>query len=394
MILKADFRRKLNNVLLDIHIRNEGKLLIMHGSDDRSRAAVLRCIAGLETPDEGSIVILDQTVFDSMRRINLPPQVRKVGMLTDDPALFDGMTVEENISIVLRSMGGKKLLSGRSTALQEKLHSCLEQFGLNGLGGMYPEELSPQQRYRAAFARMMAAQPQIVLLDDPFRDHSEEEFSDLLSTFAQQLEKSGIPVLFAVNADSVVTAKKRLPRCWQNAEKDKLIVTMDAGYAEYYGGNGNLQIQKTPEAPYAVVSTLNGSRLQNVQILSADVRLTDPFHAYVPAWQILFCFPGEPKWRKFDPDTSFVRIRSDLFRADKAECTGASASLSFHFDTAQRQDDRYLVGFHTGNSQASLTWTIPANEYDEDKIRNLEKIYIAESDVLFGPEKQVKRDSV
>ena len=349
-----------------------------------------------------------------MQGINQPPQMRKVGLLTDDPALFDGMTIDENISIVLRSMEGKKISARHSTALQEKLHSCLEQFGLDGLGGMYPDELTPLQRYRASFARMMTAKPQIVLLDDPFRNHPEKEFADLQNELAQQLEISGIPVLFAVMADSMEEAHQHLPQRWQKDIGNRIMV-LGAGFGEYYE---SLRIQKTaempkiPEKPCAVVCPLPSSAegekakiskipeqmqdeklktsgetqtpcLQNVKVLSADVRLTDAFHAYVPAWQILFCFPGDPKWRKFDPATSSVLIRSDAFRADKEDCTGAYASFSFHFDGATLQDDRYLISFHTGGSQTALTWTIPADDYEEEKIRNLSEIYVAESDIRF-----------
>lgn len=119
----------------------------------------LKCIAGIETPDEGQIVLNDVVLFHSKKKINLLPQNRKVGLLFQNYALFPNMTLEKNIAI-----GVPKNRKNKSEIVKEKIKS----FSLEGLENNYPHQLSGGQQQRVALARMLVNEPQILMLDEPF----------------------------------------------------------------------------------------------------------------------------------------------------------------------------------------------------------------------------------
>ena len=122
----------------------------------------LRCIAGVETPDEGQIILNNKVLFDSEKRINLLPRDRKVGLLFQNYALFPNMTLEENIAIGVPKSKKDKIQNMK--VVKEKIRA----FSLEGLEGNYPHQLSGGQQQRVALARMLVNEPEILMLDEPF----------------------------------------------------------------------------------------------------------------------------------------------------------------------------------------------------------------------------------
>lgn len=129
------------------------------GASGSGKSMTLRCIAGIETPDRGKIVVNGKTLFDSEKKINLKPQERHVGYLFQNYALFPTMTVYENISCGFR--GEKKLRD-------EKVRDFISRYHLEGLEKRVPSQLSGGQQQRVALARMMIGEPEVILLDEPF----------------------------------------------------------------------------------------------------------------------------------------------------------------------------------------------------------------------------------
>ena len=129
------------------------------GASGSGKSMTLRCIAGIETPDRGKIVINGRTVFDSEKKINLKPQERRIGYLFLNYALFPTMTVKDNILCGYRGEKGQR---------EEKARDFMKRYQLEGLENRYPSQLSGGQQQRVALARMMIGEPEAILLDEPF----------------------------------------------------------------------------------------------------------------------------------------------------------------------------------------------------------------------------------
>ena len=158
MSLEVAIKKQLGCFTLNVSFSAGNEVLALLGSSGCGKSMTLRCIAGVERPDEGRIVADGRVLFDSARRINLPPQQRRVGLLFQNYALFPNMTVEQNIAAGL-GRGGK----GSSLVAE-----YLRRFRLEGLEQHLPRQLSGGQQQRVALARMLITQPALLMLDEPF----------------------------------------------------------------------------------------------------------------------------------------------------------------------------------------------------------------------------------
>ena len=157
MSLYVQIKKKLGKFQLDVEFTVEKGVFAILGASGCGKSMTLKYIAGIETPDEGRIILNERVLYDSKKKFNLPPQKRKVGYMFQDYALFPNMTVEQNI---MAGMGRKPD--------KAKVTSYIEKFRLTELEKHYPSELSGGQKQRVAMARMLAAQPEVILLDEPF----------------------------------------------------------------------------------------------------------------------------------------------------------------------------------------------------------------------------------
>jgi molybdate transport system ATP-binding protein len=136
---------------------NQGQFVALFGPSGVGKTTLLRCLAGLDNPDQGKLTIDGQTWFDSNMHINLPPQQRFVGYMFQDYALFPNMTIRGNLEFATRKGGDKK-----------RVNELLEMMDLGELQHRKPETLSGGQKQRVALARALASEPRLLLLDEPF----------------------------------------------------------------------------------------------------------------------------------------------------------------------------------------------------------------------------------
>ena len=163
-VLEVDITKKLRDYTMHVEFCAGDGITGILGASGCAKSMTLKCIAGLETPDEGRIILNGKTLFDKSRKINLKPQDRYVGYLFQNYALFPNMTVSGNIRAGMR----KKALKAADRDEEDILRRLVSTFRLEGLEDTYPERLSGGQQQRVALARIFASEPALLLLDEPF----------------------------------------------------------------------------------------------------------------------------------------------------------------------------------------------------------------------------------
>jgi len=152
----TDQVRALDNVAFDIEDHSFFTLL---GPSGCGKSTILRCVAGLETPDSGEIDLGGERVFSSSRGINVPPHKRRIGMVFQSYAIWPHMTVYQNVAFPLEVQ--------RQENVRARTMAALETTGLAALADRYASRLSGGQQQRVAFARAIVSEPSVLLLDEP-----------------------------------------------------------------------------------------------------------------------------------------------------------------------------------------------------------------------------------
>jgi len=180
--LRVDIEKQLATFTLDTAFTANQETLGILGGSGSGKSMTLRCIAGVETPTQGRIVLNGQTLFDAEKGIDVPSHKRKVSLVFQNYALFPHMTVAENIAFGLQHL--PKALRSQRTQQQLALVQLKE------LGDRYPHQLSGGQQQRVALARALATEPEVLLLDEPFsaldtylRAQMERQLVETLSTY-------------------------------------------------------------------------------------------------------------------------------------------------------------------------------------------------------------------
>ncbi|HEY9602387.1 MAG TPA: molybdate ABC transporter permease subunit [Allocoleopsis sp.] len=180
--LLVDIEKQLANFALNTAFTAQQETLGLLGGSGSGKSMTLRCIAGVETPTKGRIVLNGQTLFDSEKRINVPSHRRKVSLVFQNYALFPHMTVAQNIAFGLQQLPKAMRV--------QRVNRQLALVQLQGLSDRYPHQLSGGQQQRVALARALATEPEVLLLDEPFsaldtylRSQMERQLVETLSTY-------------------------------------------------------------------------------------------------------------------------------------------------------------------------------------------------------------------
>lgn len=202
----------------------KGKLVALLGPSGSGKTTLLRMIAGLENPNSGDIFI------DGKRVNDIPASKRGIGFVFQNYALFRYMTVFDNVAF------GLELQKMPKKQIKERVKELLELTGLSGMERRYPNQLSGGQRQRVAFARALAPNPQVLLLDEPFAAIDAKVRTELRSWLKEMVEKLGITSIFVTHdQDEAVEVA------------DEIIIT-NHGTIEQMGMP--VEIYKSPGTPF------------------------------------------------------------------------------------------------------------------------------------------------
>lgn len=288
MSLFVSIRKEYKDFALAVSFESEQGILGFLGASGCGKSMTLKCIAGIEKPDAGKIILNGVTLFDSEKKINLPPQKRKVGYLFQNFALFPNMTVRENVLCGLcreKDTKKKKLLAAQ----------MIDKMALGGLEGHKPYQLSGGQQQRTALARILVNQPEILLLDEPF--------SALDVYLKLQLENEMRGVLKEFGRDVILVSHSR----------DEIyricgdVAVMEKG--KILGKGAVKDIFQNPGSRYGAMLT----GCKNI----VDAKKTGEHEIYVPAWNMHFITE-----QTVEENLCAIGIRAHAFKPETAENKG------------------------------------------------------------------------
>ncbi len=165
----------------------KGNLVALLGPSGSGKTTILKIISGLENSDSGEIYI------DGKQVNNVKPKDRGIGMVFQNYALFRYKTVYDNIAF------GLKIQKKDKAFIKDKVYKLIELVGLKGMEKRYPTQLSGGQRQRVAFARAIATQPQLLLLDEPFAAIDAKVRKELRSWLRNLIDEVGITSIFVTH---------------------------------------------------------------------------------------------------------------------------------------------------------------------------------------------------
>ncbi|WP_050747984.1 sulfate/molybdate ABC transporter ATP-binding protein [Peptoniphilus sp. oral taxon 386] len=195
-MLKLDIRRRLKDFNIDVNFEFSKSVLGLLGASGSGKSMTLKMLSGLVKPDSGYIVLDDTVLFDSDSSIDLKPQMRNIGYLFQDYALFPNMTVEKNILAGVRTGSYKEKI--------KKVNSVLNDLKIEKLKKCFPNNLSGGEKQRVALGRILVNNPKLILLDEPFSALDEYLKWQIEIEVKQVLEEYNIPsILVSHNKDEV-----------------------------------------------------------------------------------------------------------------------------------------------------------------------------------------------
>lgn len=264
-MLEAKFVKRLDAFPLEVDLKADRQAVALLGASGSGKSMTLKCIAGVEKPDEGRIVLDGQVLFDSSKRINLPPQQRHVGLLFQNYALFPTMTVWQNIRCGLR-----RLPRAEQNA---RIAALIARFHLEGLEKRLPAMLSGGQQQRVALARMLASEPRLLMLDEPF--------SALDSFLRWELEQTVAEVVAAHGGETLFVSHNR-DEAYRLCDR---VAVME---------NGRIEVNKPKNDLFRAPETQAGARLIGCENI-APAALTDGVLS-IPAWGLRLAGVATPAY--------------------------------------------------------------------------------------------------
>ncbi len=289
----------INRIQLEV---NQGELLTLLGPSSCGKTTTLRCIAGLEKPEEGDIVIDGQSMLSEGF---VQPSKRGIGMVFQNYAVWPHMKVFNNI------VYGLKLQKLSRQSIQEKAQKVLELVGLEGLEDRYPAQLSGGQQQRVALARALVTNPKLLLLDEPLSNLDAKLREELRFEIKSLVRRMGITSVYVTHdqAEAMVISDR--------------IAVMDSGNVVQIGTPNEIYEKPANKFVADFIGTMNFISGEIVQALQE----TDTIYVRTEIGEKMLCkmsgekeiLPGEKVYASIRPEdvevfTDPPQTRENLFR--------------------------------------------------------------------------------
>lgn len=245
----------VNRIELDV---NEGEMLTLLGPSGCGKTTTLRCLAGLETPEGGDIVIDGRPMLSQGF---VPPAKRGIGMVFQNYAVWPHMRVLNNVAY------GLKLQKLSKQVIRERALQVLDMVGLKGLEARYPSQLSGGQQQRVALARALVRNPKVLLLDEPLSNLDAKLREKMRFEIKSLVRRMGITAVYVTHdqAEAMVISDR--------------IVVMEAGNVVQVGTPKTIYDQPANRFVADFIGTTNFIEGEVVQVLAEDnlVRIRTEF---------------------------------------------------------------------------------------------------------------------
>ena len=325
MSLVLDIKKRYSGFILDMQLEAGEERVALLGASGCGKSCTLRCIAGVETPDEGKIVVNGVTFFDSAAGINLSPQERKCALLFQNYQLFPNMTVADNVCAGVKD-------AGDAAARKQLAERYLGIFGLADFADRYPARLSGGQQQRVALARMVAAHPGIFMFDEPM---------SALDAYLKSALEQNMLDLFDVCNRTVLYVSHDIDEACRLCQR---ICVMHDGHVEEIGSVEDVVRRPQTLAALRLTGCKNTSRARKIG--SQEVEALD--------WGMTFNVGHEV------PDNvTYLGIRASYFHVDNRAERGRN---SYDLHVARVSDSRFerlvLLDVPRADAPTRLQWKV------------------------------------
>lgn len=325
MSLVLVIKKHYPGFMLDMQLEAGEERVALLGASGCGKSCTLRCIAGVETPDEGKIVVNGVTFFDSAAGINLSPQARKCALLFQNYQLFPNMTVADNVCAGVKD-------AGDAAARKKLAERYLSIFGLADFADRYPARLSGGQQQRVALARMVAAHPGIFMFDEPM--------SALDSYLKSALEQNMLD-LFDVCNRTVLYVSHDIDEACRLCQR---ICVMHDGHVEEIGSVEDVVRRPQTLAALRLTGCKNTSRARKIG--DEEVEALD--------WGMTFNVG-----RAVPDNVAYLGVRASYFHVDNRVERGRN---SYDLHVARVSDSRFerlvLLDVPRADAPTRLQWKV------------------------------------
>jgi len=184
--------------LLNVHFRALAGFTILFGASGAGKTTLLDCVAGLTDPDQGRIAVGGEEVYDSDRKLSVPPWKRRIGYVLQDLALFPHLSAEQNVAYGLRHLA--------TAERRKRSREMLDAFRIDHLRDRRPAQISGGERQRVALARTLVTEPRALLLDEPLIALDRPTKSQILGDLRRWNQQYRVPILFVTHSVEEVFA--------------------------------------------------------------------------------------------------------------------------------------------------------------------------------------------